>query len=229
MTRRKRGRKKEKVVKFLITVNHIEFRIAKNRSKGKAKIEYVKFTEETGERKEIAVIIPIVSIWIDDSVSNAVKCHMKIDRNSAQQRSFWEDVKEVSSLACRDGFMITADSFGMLRYGVKPETSYSETSREDWHDYFIYDSKSRVVRSLIEMASADKQIGGLQMTSFSNVGDNVLESVGFQPIPDTLGGSRVMWKGNPSEAFNPSNYSVLRKNMVESFLQMLDKSLQCKQ
>jgi hypothetical protein len=218
----------------------------------KTKPSYVEFDVEKyidgSAMGTYTIKMGMISCWVDPNTNFCVKAHLYPSNKSLTQMNFLKDLQKVGetrvsssaagnslmTLVASDQRIPTADGWtSPIRYGCHSTGVYRHngTFLEDYQSYFIYDSKAIAFLTLVDHLRLRKTIGGLSMVNFTKLPDDILQSVGYEMIPDQLGRGFPMWKGNPetvTEASAPG-YGSMRwerqASNAESFLELVQRTI----
>lgn len=166
---------------------------------GRAAIEY-EYSIDDGDTRKLAVKLPVVSLWVDDTSNNAVKAHLKVSPGSnPTHRNLVALIKKVNLIKCPgdNAHRLSYDGDRIIRYGVAPGLRYSHKGEGFW-DVDFFDSRVDAIHACIDVIKESKQVAGLEMVSFANVSPKLLEELGFTRHPDKMRRSVDMWSGTPN-------------------------------
>jgi len=191
------------------------------------------------------VRLGVISCWADPATNFCVKAHLFPSEKSLTQMMFLRDLQklgETGVYSTASGFSnctLLADTgtgkYKAIRYGIRSTNTYQHRGgiNEDYQNYYIYDTKAIALLNIIDHLRLRKTIAGLSMVNFTKVPDDILQSAGFEPVPDLKGNGFPMWKGNPesiTEASSGLGYGGTRWDKEasngESFLNLIQKCIQ---
>lgn len=239
--------------KISLSVWEAKFYIQEDKSKPSyAEFKIQKYIDSNMTGPEYIVRVGMISCWVDFNTNYCVKAHLYPSVKSLDQLNFLKDLQQagevsissaaggnngMSTLLASDQMILAPEKTGRtaaIRYGWRSQGIFKHrgTYLEDYKSYEIYDTKAIAIEQLIDHLRIRKTIGGLSMVNFMRIPDDILESVGYEPVPDLLGRGFPMWKGNPesvSEASSAQRYGTTQHEKqtsnAESFLELVQKAI----
>lgn len=217
--------KKDKVTITVHVINQ-QFTIQEDRQAGQWECFYQRFRNGTPGNM-IHVWFPLSSCWIDPLSNKVLRAHLLLTRNLTQMR-FYQDIlrlREISSPE-RQTFQASASSSQrVIYYGPEGEATFNRYDRETGNNYHYFNSKALALRGILKNIQDYRAIGGLNFANLNSVSDDVLRSVGFEPIEDIMGVGPPMWRGNPEVLSAMSYRDKERRESADFFLTLLDDEL----
>lgn len=213
MNRTKKKRSQKEIQR--ISVFNVTFRLPEPKDgkidKRKASYALIEYEKKVpGNTIFAEVKIPLVSVWRDPNTNNACKAYMlapmKTQSRNIQIASFAKEILAQGYAECTDDMIISCDSSGMLRYGIKMRKSgtaahYRRYDQSNFSEYFIYDSRNIAMAELIKEIGNIVPVGGIDQINLGLLPPSILQEAGFQYIPDLLRRGVGMWLGNPKFIF----------------------------
>lgn len=221
------ARKTEEHVDRVVT-REIKFIVDRTKSgifkKAIIDIDYTKITKS--ESVDRSVSFPIVCMWVDKTSNKCIKAHCGLTANR-DRIGFYNDIIRQRSVS-RDGFCLQASRTQAQRivvYGYDSISNYSEFDLESSEKMVFYHSKAAALKAIMEEVKRDRLIGGLNSVSLSNVSDDVLLQIGFEPVQELFGRGVPMWKG-PEEIFESAYGSQNTRSVeIQNFINMIDRDI----
>ena len=207
----------------------------------------VKFTARVNRDgrliRELPLEFVLASAWRFPHNNVMVKAHLIYDPKNLYQVRFMDALREIGEVPigvreCQfSSGSVTATLMAdekVIRYGKQ---SGSQELRlhggGDVGTFRMYESKAHAFRGIIQSMKIQRTIGGDGRINFDVVPNEVLESIGFQELPDILRRGVSMWYGNPEEISEAGSDSVGWRERTEqeernrmSFLEMIQEAVQ---
>lgn len=187
-------------------------------------IDYTKITKESNIDRSVS--FPIVCMWIDKTSNKCIKAHCGLTANR-ERISFYNDIIRQRSVS-HNGFCLQASrtqAHRIVVFGYDSIGNFSEFDIESAEKMVFYHSKAAALKAVMEEVKRDRLIGGLNSVSLSNISDDVLLRIGFEPVPELFGRGVPMWKG-PEEIFESAYGSQnSRATEIQNFINMIDRDI----
>lgn len=209
---------------------------------------------ESGSPRSSNFQFPLVSVWPNSTKSdqqNIAKAialvpqkpkggflkgnstHEETERHYEFCRDVWR-LGNLSHAGSPDMSLSIDRHFKVIRWGG--ELVPFRAQDDKWAVIPIYDTQAKALTSMLESVKrlSVQKLAGMDLVNLSKLSESVLIELGFVKVEDLLKRGPSMWQGDPEKIFTAgeSNWAFRQsfgqkasEQMVESFIQLLEREL----
>lgn len=219
------------------TIQHPRFTI-EDHGEGVIRTGTMKFdlSWDDGTLNSVNVELDLLSCWVDPNNNNAIEAFAALTH---RKRSGNDKLRAVIStiptirVTSEPGFVVTVHG-NCLRYATKEEAGPYSSDNELYENTEYFQSKHAAVTRVLGQLEKYNAIGGFESANLNVVSDELLETVGFFKVEESISNgllksSTQYWGANVSQLFESksgssfSTYTSKQREVTKMAVLFADK------